>query len=717
MIARLQAKRKTWPAWIILSAGVLASILASYMVRQDIEKVAVRQFALSCDQITLKIQERLGAYAMILRGTAGLFAASGTVTRGEWQAYVEKLRAEESIPGVQGIGFAQVIPPGRLEAHIGRIRGEGFPQYSVRPSGGRTVTTSIIYLEPFRDLNLRAFGFDMYSEPVRRAAMDQARDSGDAALSGKVVLVQETGKDVQAGTLMYVPVYRNGTSLDSRERRRAALIGWTYSPYRMNDLMLGMLGDRVGEMRNTIDLHIYDDANATPAALLFDSRLEQAFDEHSLFHQQRKIGFNGRQWLLAFDEKPASSGISYTPAWSTLIGGIALSGLMFWLMLSVINTRANAMRIAAELTAEVREHVGQLNTIFELSPDGFVSFDRDFRVAYASPAFALLTGLQGPQIVGLDEAEFSARLALVCTEEARFPGVAVVRAQQTSGVPARGNQSEQRQLIEIGGANRRVLEFAIRLSEAATVSQILYFSDVTHETEVDHLKSEFIATAAHELRTPMASVVGFSELLKTQTFDEATQLDLIDTIHRNAGLMSTIINELLDLARIDARRGKDFIFEPVNMQKLVLQIAANYMPPEGRDAPLLDLPTQTLWMRADSNKMEQALSNVISNAYKYSPKGGVVRIALAPPGDGKNDIGLRVIDRGLGMKPEQVARVCERFYRADFSGKIPGTGLGMSIVSEILDLHGGRVEITSAPGIGTEVTLWIPTAAAPEGDC
>ena len=707
MIAWLQATRKTWPAWIVLGAGMLASILASHLVRQDIEKMAVRQFALSCDQITLQIQERLGAYALILRGAAGLFAASGTVTRGAWQAYVEKLRAEVSIPGVQGIGFAQVIPPGRLEAHIGRIRGEGFPQYSVRPAGERAVTTSIIYLEPFRDRNLRAFGFDMYSEPIRRAAMEQARASGEAALSGKVELVQETRTDVQAGTLMYVPVYRNGASVDSPERRQAALIGWTYSPYLMSDLMLGMLGDRVGEMRNAIDLHIYDGADATPAALLFDSRFEQAFEQHSLFHQQRRIGFNGHQWLLAFDQTQAASGISYMPAWSTLLGGIALSGLLFWLMLSVINTRVNAMRIAAELTAEVRERVAQLNTIFELSPDGFVSFDRNRRVVYASPAIARLTGLQGPQIAGLDEAEFSARLALVCTNEARFPGVAAVRGAQTSGVSARGNQNEQRQRIEIGGASRRVLECAIRLSETATVSQILYFRDVTHETEVDQMKSEFLSTAAHELRTPMTTIYGFAELMLERDFGEADRREFLGTIVRQSKLTVSILNELLDLVRIEERRGKDFTIERVDLCELLREIAAGFGTPEGRTAPALPAPDGPLWVRADRGKLTQAVSNVLSNAYKYSRPGSGVEIE---PAESAGGACVRITDHGIGMTPEQLARVGERFYRADTSGKIPGTGLGMTIVREIIQLHGGSATLASEAGVGTTVTLWIPAA-------
>lgn len=177
-------------------------------------------FAFACDQVVLEIKERLNAYALILRGGAALFAASKEVERDAWRAYVETLRAEGSVPGVQGIGFAQVIAENELASRIARIRGEGFSAYTVNPAGVRALYTAIIYLEPFRDRNLRAFGFDMVSEPVRRAAMEQARDSGEAALSGKVKLVQETGIDVQAGTLMYVPVYRNGMPRDTPTPRK-----------------------------------------------------------------------------------------------------------------------------------------------------------------------------------------------------------------------------------------------------------------------------------------------------------------------------------------------------------------------------------------------------------------------------------------------------------------------------------------------------------------
>jgi signal transduction histidine kinase len=118
---------------------------------------------------------------------------------------------------------------------------------------------------------------------------------------------------------------------------------------------------------------------------------------------------------------------------------------------------------------------------------------------------------------------------------------------------------------------------------------------------------------------------------------------------------------------------------------------------------------------ADDKKARQAILNVLSNAYKYSPAGGTVEIELlarTPAGEAAQ-VGIRVLDHGIGMTPEQQARIFERFYRADTSGKIPGTGLGMSIVDEIIALLGGTVEISSKPGGGTTVTLWLPAATQP----
>ena len=114
-------------AWILLGCGILVTLFASFYVKHSIEQSVFKQLTFSCDQATLKIQDRLNTYAMILRGGSALFAARENVSREEWRAYVKTLHADQNVPGVQGIGFAQLIPPGRLAAHLARVRAEGFP--------------------------------------------------------------------------------------------------------------------------------------------------------------------------------------------------------------------------------------------------------------------------------------------------------------------------------------------------------------------------------------------------------------------------------------------------------------------------------------------------------------------------------------------------------------------------------------------------------------
>jgi signal transduction histidine kinase len=232
------------------------------------------------------------------------------------------------------------------------------------------------------------------------------------------------------------------------------------------------------------------------------------------------------------------------------------------------------------------------------------------------------------------------------------------------------------------------------------------------------MKSEFVSTAAHELRTPMASIFGFAELMMHKMLPPEKQHRALAAIHRQTKLMIAIVNELLDLARIESRRGKDFVLETVELGEVTRQLLQDFSPPADRAAPELAETLTGALVRVDRNKLRQAAGNVLSNAYKYSPQGGAVQLRIVQQGAatgtlaGGARVGIEVRDQGIGMTPEQLARVGERFYRADGSGKIPGTGLGMSIVREILSLLGGELAITSTPGAGTCVTLWLPRAAA-----
>jgi signal transduction histidine kinase len=386
-----------------------------------------------------------------------------------------------------------------------------------------------------------------------------------------------------------------------------------------------------------------------------------------------------------------------------------------WLL--IVETRTpsgfivgNRLDITARKLAEaqVKEHSAQLNTIFALSPDGLVSFDEAHCVKVVSPAFTRLTGLAQAQVMGLDETAFSQKLAAICQPSATFPGMAALRASLQSDV-----REEVRRVIELSGpvaSHPRVLTVALRASHTRHVAQVLYLRDITHETEVDRMKSEFLSTAAHELRTPMASIYGFAELLLKQKLSATERKEFLSIIFKQADLMSYILNELLDLARIEARRGKDFVMETLSAQSLVADVVSSFKPPTGRMPPTMDAPAHDALLTADPKKIAQALLNVLSNAYKYSSGQGAVSLSVAVRGE---RVAICVTDQGIGMTPAQQARLGERFYRADTSGKVPGTGLGMSIVKEIMALHQGSVEVASEPGVGTTVTLWFPALSPP----
>ena len=262
----------------------------------------------------------------------------------------------------------------------------------------------------------------------------------------------------------------------------------------------------------------------------------------------------------------------------------------------------------------------------------------------------------------------------------------------------------------------RVLSISVNQKAGGPTSKVLCFRDITRETEVAQMKSEFLATAAHELRTPMASVYGFAEVLLNQPdLDKTARNEFIDIIYKQSQNIAQILDELLDLARIEARRGKDFKFERLDARALVRDILRSFKPPPGRAEPELAVPEGDVWtIEADRSKLRQALLNVLSNAYKYSPKGGtvVVKLTRTMLPTGVDQVCIAVIDEGIGMTPSQVSHVCERFFRADPSGKLPGSGLGMSIVKEIINLHHGSIDIQSALGMGTSVSLFVPVPVA-----
>ncbi len=349
---------------------------------------------------------------------------------------------------------------------------------------------------------------------------------------------------------------------------------------------------------------------------------------------------------------------------------------------------SNRAREQAE--ARLTERNEELSTILSLSPDGLVSFDAAGWLTETNPAFLALTGWSRDCLNGLSRAAFWARLA-----ELGEIG--------SAGGPGPGLSA----LLRLQRPRPAVLE--CRVVGARAGAQVAYFRDITQADELDRAKSRFVATAAHELRTPIAVITGYAEFLQASDPPPPERVEILATMRRHGDRIAGIVSELLDLARIEARAGRDFTMIRQPLAPAVARFIASLRVGEYARVPTLEGDIGGAEAFLDADKFCQALSNVLANACKYSPPGTPVSVRLVAAG---NEIGVRVRDHGEGMDEQTQRRIFERFYRAESAAGVGGTGLGMSIVKEIMDIHGGRVEIASAPGAGTAVTLWLQRAAA-----
>lgn len=300
---------------------------------------------------------RMQDYEQVLRGGAALFAANGMPSREEWRAYVEMLELDQSLPGILGTGFTLMVPRQVQNAHEQSIRAEGFPHYTINPLGNRDMLSSIVYIEPFTGRNLRAFGYDMYSDPVRREAMERARDSGLPALSRKVTLVQETDAKVQPGFLIYFPVYRTSMPRDTVAARRNALIGFVYSPFRSYDLLHGIFNDPTKD----VEIELFDSKPA-PENLLFSSEGAARNAQH-MTDMVLRIG--GQVWVARFrsSHKFEASTESSQPM-MILLGGLALDLLVF----SVLYMNARHHRKMRDAAAKLEQSLNSYKTLVENIP-------------------------------------------------------------------------------------------------------------------------------------------------------------------------------------------------------------------------------------------------------------------------------------------------------------------------------------------------------------
>ncbi|HJW71669.1 MAG TPA: CHASE domain-containing protein, partial [Geothrix sp.] len=385
-----------------LMLGVTVS--AWVLVRQaELARIQALQVAL-VHAMAERVKDRMQTFEQVLRSASNYLGRGRLPTRNEWQAYVARLDLFKTFQGIQGIGFVEWIPRSALPDHIQRLRKEGFPDYAIVPGGDLPPDpagcSSIIYIEPMDLRNQRAFGKDMWAEAVRRRAMTRARDTGLPALSKRVTLFQETKVDLQSGTLMYAPVYREGAALETVEDRRQALRGWVYFPFRMGDLLQGALAR---ELR-VAEIKLYDRPEERPEHLLYDSEFApDASRQGPPMAQSFDIG--GQTWIMRVHTNAAFlAQVGHKQHLEILVGGFLAGLLLFAAMVSILGSEGRARYLARKRGEELLATESRFRALFEKAPLGMAIVESlSGRYQVVNKALANMLGYAAEELVGMTE--------------------------------------------------------------------------------------------------------------------------------------------------------------------------------------------------------------------------------------------------------------------------------------------------------------------------
>jgi len=225
--------------------------------------------------------------------------------------------------------------------------------------------------------------------------------------------------------------------------------------------------------------------------------------------------------------------------------------------------------------------------------------------------------------------------------------------------------------------------------------------------ELDRMKSEFLSTAAHELRTPLTSILGFSEILLKRKLDEERKNRFLKIINEESMGLSALINDLLDLSRIESGRGFKITKAPIKIKEAILENIDFFQAQGDKHTFKVNLPHDLVEIGADKDKINQVIENLISNAVKFSPEGGEITVSIE---ELKDKLKINISDSGMGIPEKDLSHIFEKFYRASnaSSEAIGGTGLGLGIVKYIVESHGGRISVESKLGKGSTFSFTLP---------
>lgn len=345
----------------------------------------------------------------------------------------------------------------------------------------------------------------------------------------------------------------------------------------------------------------------------------------------------------------------------------------------------------ARSLGELRSERDLLDGILSGMQEGVLVIGRDGRIVLMNPALREML-LLGPDSVG--------KSVLQAIRNAELNEL-LDRARRGPAPPVE---------IELSGLKpRRLLVHAVTLS-GKPGGVLVVFVDVTELRRLESMRKEFVANASHELRTPVAAVRSAAETLRSAMDDRVAASRFVDIIERNARRLENLVEDLLELSRIESREFR-LTLEPVELSSTVSHVLALYREraEQKRITLSTELASELPPIRGDRRALEQVCVNLIDNALKYCPEGARVTVRAAADG---NMVEVAFEDSGPGIEQKHLPHLFERFYRVDAgrSRELGGTGLGLSIVKHLVEAMGGTVSVESTLGKGATFTFTLPRA-------
>lgn len=349
---------------------------------------------------------------------------------------------------------------------------------------------------------------------------------------------------------------------------------------------------------------------------------------------------------------------------------------------------------------ELASEKAKVETLIDQMASPVIATDADNNIVLINDAAEEALGIRAGQAIGHDA------IAVI-----PVPAVAALFAVDLEQC---GGRVVEELEVECEDGSMAVYQASLALvhgPDGQVMGKSLVMTDVTEFRELDRMKTDLISFVAHELNNPLSTIVGWASLCRRRLRGgqyEQTEHPL-EIIERQARRTERLVQDFLNLARLEAGRPLDFQFEPItNLAEIVQQVIE--LEPRRRDDHrfVVDIPTDLPPVYADRNKLEEVLTNLISNAVKYSPDGGTIRVSAEPDGEW---VRVSVSDEGVGIPPEHLRNLFEKFHRVpgEERARVPGTGIGLYLCRQLVEGHGGRIWVDSQPGRGTTVHFTLPT--------